>query len=202
LKYGALIEPLAVACHDVKIGRVRKGEDCVVIGGGPIGVLIAFVLKEKGARVLVSEINETRMQMLESFGFETVNPEKEDIAERVSAFTGQGMADAVFEVSGAPDAVDVMTDLVCVRGRIVMVAVHKAPRKINLHRFFWSEIEMIGARLYESEDFEEAIRIASAGTIPFEELITQVKPLEEIQDLFEEIDRHPSGMKSLVNCQM
>jgi threonine dehydrogenase-like Zn-dependent dehydrogenase len=140
--------------------------------------------------------------MLDSFGFETVNPAKEDIVERVSAFTGEGMADAVFEVSGSPEAVEVMTDLVSVRGRIIMVAVHKVPRKVNLHRFYWSEVELIGARLYESEDFEEAIRIASTGRIPFEELITQVKPLDEIQALFEEIDRHPSGMKSLVDCRV
>lgn len=199
LEYGALIEPLAVACHDVKMGRVKAGDYCVVLGGGPIGIVIAYVLQEIGAGVLISEVNENRLKLIDSLGFETVNPLKDNLVERVSGFTGAGMADAVFEASGSPGAVEVMTDLVCVRGRILMVAVHKEPRKVNLHRFFWSEVELIGVRLYEPDDFEEAIRIASSNRIPFDKLITQIRPLEEIQELFEEIDRHPSGMKSLVD---
>jgi threonine dehydrogenase-like Zn-dependent dehydrogenase len=112
------------------------------------------------------------------------------------------MADAVFEVSGSDAAAEVMTDLVCVHGRIIMVAVHGIPKKVNLHRFFWSEIEMIGARLYEPDDYDEAIRIASTGRIPFEKLITSVKPLESIQELFEEIDLNREGMKCLIDCTL
>ena len=201
LKYGAMIEPLAVGCHDVSIGSVKAGEHCVVLGGGPIGILIAFVLRERGARALVSEINDDRLKMLESFGFETVNPARENIIEKVSSFTGEAMADVVFEVSGSAAAAGIMTEIVCVQGRIVMVAVHGEPKKVNLHRFFWSEIRMFGARLYEAADFDEAIKIAATGRIPFEQLITRIQPLEKIQELFEEIDRHPAGMKSLVDCR-
>jgi 2-desacetyl-2-hydroxyethyl bacteriochlorophyllide A dehydrogenase len=202
LKYGALIEPLAVACHDTKVGRVKAGEHCVVLGGGPIGILIAFVLREKGANVMISEINQTRLDLIKSFGFQSINPSTENLPQRVSELTSEAMADAVFEVSGSDAAAEVMTDLVCVHGRIIMVAVHGIPKKVNLHRFFWSEIEMIGARLYEPDDYDEAIRIASTGRIPFEKLITSVKPLESIQELFEEIDLNREGMKCLIDCTL
>lgn len=202
LEHGAFIEPLSVACHDVKIGRVKAGENCLVIGGGPIGTLIAFVLREKGAHVIVSEVNETRLDMLSGFGFETVNPIKEDLVARVSQFTGEAMADCVFEVSGSAAGVEAMTQVVSVRGRIVMVAIHGGePKKVDLFKFFWSEIEMLGARLYEAEDYDEAIQIAASGRIPFDTLITQVKGLGEIQSVFEEIDNNPAGMKYLINCQ-
>ena len=82
LQLGALIEPLAVACHDVRRGRVRSGERVLVMGGGPIGVLIAFVLREKGASVMVSEVNEARLQMLKKWKFETVNPMRENLIDR------------------------------------------------------------------------------------------------------------------------
>ncbi|MEO1448769.1 MAG: zinc-binding dehydrogenase [Bacteroidota bacterium] len=202
LEHGAFIEPLSVACHDVKIGRVREGENCLVMGGGPIGTLIAFVLREKGANVIVSELNQARLDMLQEMGFAVVNPVEENLVERVSELTEDAMIDCVFEVSGSQAAVSSMTEIVKVRGRIVMVAIHGGgPRQVDLFKFFWAEIEMLGARLYEEEDYEEAIRIAASGQIPFEKLITQVKGLSDIQSVFEEIDRNPAGMKYLINCQ-
>jgi len=60
LQHAALIEPAAVAVHDVHRGRVTAGEDVLVIGGGPIGMLIALVAKHVGANVTVSEINTHR----------------------------------------------------------------------------------------------------------------------------------------------
>lgn len=202
LQNGAFIEPLSVATHDVKIGRVKAGENCLVIGGGPIGTLIAFVLKEKGAKVIVSEVNETRLEMLSGFGFDVINPVKENVVERVSEITSEKMIDCAFEVSGSQAGVQTMTDVVNVRGRIVMVAIHGGEqKKVDLFKFFWSEIELLGARLYEEEDYEEAIRIAASGVIPFDELTTQVSPLDKIQSVFEEIDNNPAGMKYLIDCQ-
>ncbi|MEM6842701.1 MAG: alcohol dehydrogenase catalytic domain-containing protein [Bacteroidota bacterium] len=202
LRHGAFIEPLAVACHDVKIGRVKARENCLVIGGGPIGTLIAFVLREKGANAIVSEVNEKRLEMLKGFGFEVINPIKEDIVERVQDLTDEAMADCVFEVSGSAAGVKTMTEVVNVRGRIVMVAIHGGgPREVDLFKFFWSEIELLGARLYEEEDYEEAIGIAASGNIPFDGLITQENPLDQIQQVFEAIDNNPAGMKYLINCQ-
>ena len=202
LQLGAMIEPLAVACHDVRRGRIKAGEKVVVLGGGPIGVLIAFVLREKGASVIVSEINEARLAMLRGWGFDTMNPIQENPAARVAAFTGDAMADAVFEVSGSAAAAKSMTDLLCARGRIVMVAIHgNGPQPIDLFKFFWSELELIGARLYNEEDYEEAIALANAGHIPLQDLITKVSTLDNIQDVFEEIDDNPDGLKYLINCQ-
>lgn len=202
LKHGAFIEPLSVACHDVKIGRVQAGEHCLVIGGGPIGTLIAFVLREKGAKPIVSEINQARLDMLLGFGFEIINPKTENVVERISVLTDEKMIDCAFEVSGSAAGVQTMTEVVNARGRIVMVAIHAGgPMKVDLFKFFWSEIEMLGARLYEEEDYEEAIRIAASGNIPFESLITQVDALDNIQRVFEEIDNNPAGMKYLIDCQ-
>ncbi|GAA4820796.1 zinc-dependent alcohol dehydrogenase [Algivirga pacifica] len=201
LMHGAFIEPLAVACHDVKIGRVKAGEHCLVIGGGPIGTLIAYVLKEKGAEVVISEVNETRLKMLGDLGFTTINPVKENLSERISELTNEAMIDCVFEVSGSAPGVQAMTEVVNVRGRIVMVAIHGGEQKpVDLFKFFWSEIELLGARLYEEDDYEEAIRIADSGTIPFEKLITKVDVLDNIQQVFDEIDQNSEGMKYLIQC--
>ena len=48
MKLAALIEPLSVAVHDVRMSELKAGETAVVIGGGPIGLLVAMVAKSKG----------------------------------------------------------------------------------------------------------------------------------------------------------
>lgn len=200
LEHGAMIEPAAVACHDVRMGEVVSGETVVVIGGGPIGLLIALVAVEKGAKVILSEVNETRLELARSLGIEAVNPTKEPLPEAVDRLTDGRMADCVFEVSGSAPGVEVMTEVVNVRARIVMVAIHPQPKPVNLFKFFWSEIRMIGARLYEEQDFDEAISLASSGKLHLEKLITQVMPIDKVQEAFEAIDANPDGIKTLIQC--
>ena len=200
LKYGALIEPLAVACHDVRLGRVAEGENVVIIGGGPIGIMIAMAVREKDARVLISEVSPQRLALLRDLGFEAVNPGEEDLTAAVERFTAGAFADVVFEVSGTAAGVAIMTEIARVRGRLVMVAIHSQPQPVNLFQFFWRELNLQGVRVYEPDDFEEAIALVAADRLPLEHLISQVAPLEKVQELFETIDRTPSGMKYLLQC--
>jgi threonine dehydrogenase-like Zn-dependent dehydrogenase len=50
LREGAMVEPVAVACHDVRLSELKEGEFAAVIGGGPIGILVALVAQARGAR--------------------------------------------------------------------------------------------------------------------------------------------------------
>lgn len=198
LQLGALIEPLAVACHDVRLGEVQPGEQVVVIGGGPIGMLVALVARQKGANVLVSEVNPARLTLAESLELATANPKEADLVAEVERFTNGTMADVVFEVSGVAAGVQAMTQVARARGRIVMVAIHADPKPVDLFRFFWRELRLIGARVYEPQDFEEAIGLAASGALPLAQLITQVSPLAEAKTVFETIDSNPAGMKYLL----
>jgi 2-desacetyl-2-hydroxyethyl bacteriochlorophyllide A dehydrogenase len=198
LQLGAMIEPLAVACHDVRLGEVVAGENAIVIGGGPIGLLVALLARQKGANVMISEVNKNRIEFIQSLGFQTVNPIEQDLVKTVEEFTKGAMADVVFEVSGVQAGVTAMTQLPKVRGRIVMVAIHSEPKAVDLFRFFWREIKLIGARVYEPEDFDEAIALAASGTLPLDKMITQVSPLEDAKKVFETIDLNPAGMKYLL----
>ena len=58
----ALVEPMAVACHDVRLGEVVSGEKAVVIGGGPIGLLNALVARHAGAEVRVAEVRHAEVR--------------------------------------------------------------------------------------------------------------------------------------------
>ena len=200
LTHGALIEPIAVACHDVRLGELKRGEYAVVLGGGPIGTLVAMVAREVGAHVVVSEVNPFRVKMLEALGFEVVNPRETDLEKYVNAATKDAGADIVFEVSGAAAVAESMTQLLRVRGRIVLVAVYAKPTPVNLHRFFWRELRLIGARVYEHEDFAQAIALAARPELQFEKLITDVYSLDRLEAGFLEMEKGGSVMKILLDC--
>ncbi len=198
LSHAALIEPLAVACHDVKRGRVVKGEDVLVIGGGPIGMLVALVARHAGGKVTISEINENRLAYAQKLGFATLNPKDGDVAKAVHEATGGKGADVVFEVSGSQPGVDLMTEAAATRGRIVMVAIHATKPTVDLFKFFWRELEMLGARVYVKEDYEQAMKLLAEGVVDCDSFITDIQPLDDIQGAFEALTSNPNAMKSMI----
>jgi (R,R)-butanediol dehydrogenase / meso-butanediol dehydrogenase / diacetyl reductase len=199
-EHGALIEPLAVACHDVRRGAVQAGEYAVVLGGGPIGLLVALVANAAGARVVVSEINPFRLQLARELGLEAVNPLESDLVEFVNRATGDTGADVVFEVTATAAGAEMMTKLPRTRGRIVVVGIYSAPQQVDLFRCFWRELTVVGARVYEAEDFERSIELAASGSLPLNRVVTNVLPLEELAAGMRLMERGGGVMKVLVKC--
>ncbi|WP_342077628.1 zinc-binding dehydrogenase [Yoonia sp. SS1-5] len=198
MDHAALIEPVAVACHDVRLSGLRPGEDVVVIGGGPIGVLVAMVARDTGGKVVISEVNPHRLAIAQKMGFDTINPAETDLKTAIEQRTGGKGAEVVFEVSGTQPGVDAMTQVAATRGRIVMVAIHAQKPQIDLFQFFWRELQLVGVRVYEPEDYEKAIAIIAAGGVDADTFITDISPLSDIQAAFEALDSSPTAMKSLI----
>jgi (R,R)-butanediol dehydrogenase/meso-butanediol dehydrogenase/diacetyl reductase len=117
----------------------------------------------------------------------------------VEELTGDTGADVVFEVTGSEPAVAVATGLLRTRGRLTVVGVHSKPPQVDLFRVFWRELEIIGARVYEPADFDEAIGLMAEDVLPLDRLITSVVPLEEIGDAFEILQSGGDAVKILVS---
>lgn len=194
----ALIEPLAVATHDVARAGVTAGHTVVVFGGGPIGSLIALVCRHRGARVKVVEINPHRVEMLQALGLETIGP-GEDVVRQVAAWTDGYGADVAFEVSGDPAAVRLITDVVRVWGTVSIIAIHAEPVAVHLYALFARELSVHGSRLYTRAAWEEAIRLAAAGDVVVGPLVTRVIALEELQRGMEQALGGGPVMKILVD---
>jgi (R,R)-butanediol dehydrogenase / meso-butanediol dehydrogenase / diacetyl reductase len=201
LEHAALIEPTAVAVHDVRRAELSPGENTLVVGGGPVGLLIAVVARHAGAEVLIAEPNAYRRELAESLGLRVVDPAAVDITATVTEWTGGAGAAVVFEVSGAAAGVTTAVDALAVRGRLVMVAIHGTPREVNLYRFFWRELSLIGARLYHRADFARAVELVAGGTIPTTTLISAVQPLSSGAKAFELLEAG-AVMKVLIDCQL
>lgn len=198
LSHAALIEPLAVAVHDVKRAQVKPDEDVLVIGGGPIGMLVAMAAREAGAKVTISEINENRLAFAEKAGFATLNPKTTDVAATLHERTGGKGADVVFEVSGSQPGVDLMTAAAATRGRIAMVAIHATKPQIDMFQFFWRELDLLGARVYHPEDYEQAMTMLANGVVECDAFITDIQGLADLEAAFKALTENPNAMKSMI----
>src|SRR6185437_16940837 len=200
LRTGALVEPVAVAAHDVRRAGPIAGEKTVVVGGGPIGLLVARVAATDGADVLLVELDRRRRAAATRLGLFAVDPTNEDVPSLVDEWTSGAGAAVAFEVSGSPAGVTTATQVLATRGRLVMVAIHPVPREVDLFRLFWRELSIIGARVYERRDVERAVDLLARGAIPASELITRVVPISQVNEAFDALEGG-GEVKILVDCQ-
>ena len=93
-----------------------------------------------------------------------------------------------------------MTKLPRTHGRIVVVGQFPGSVNVDLRQILWRELKLLGVRNYEAEDFEKAISLVSKRALPLERLISEVRPLNQIQTTFQEIEKGANFMKVLFKC--
>lgn len=196
----ALAEPTAVAVHDVRRAGVSVGDRVLVVGGGPIGLLIACLCRELGADVVVVELNESRAGLLAGIGLTVVAPD-DAVDEHIERWTDGAGADVTFEVSGVGPGLDLAIRSARVRGTVTIVAIHGTPPPTNLFRIFWRELTVRGARVYEREDFERALDLIHRGVVPVEQLISATIPLGRAPEAFALLESGGPVMKVLVDSR-
>ncbi|MBA7498422.1 putative zinc-type alcohol dehydrogenase-like protein YjmD [subsurface metagenome] len=153
----ALMEPVAVAVHAVRKSQLSLGDKVAVIGGGPIGQLIAQICKLNGASsVVMLEINPERVSFAKKFGIITGTSLEESIRKVKEATRGKG-ADIVYEAVGIQETYDYTTGLVKVGGKIVAVGAASKPIALNFWKIYFEELKIIGIHVYEPEDIEISI---------------------------------------------
>lgn len=167
----ALVEPLAVAVHDVRRSGIKVGETAVVLGGGTIGQLICQVLVAAGAgEVRVTEPSPLRRRYLEQLPVKVVDPAQESIAAN--------SADVVFETAGVSATITQAVNIARVRGTIVQISLPKEPLPVDLVKVAFKELNVIGCRVYNRHDYRTAIELLRQGKINTDTLITQILPLD------------------------
>src|SRR3954447_19155996 len=202
LRSAALVEPTAVAVHDVRRAEVNPGDQVLVVGGGAVGVLIALVARRAGADVVVAELDASRRGFAADFGLRVIDPAGDDLPALVDKWTDGAGVRIAFEVSGAAAGVTTAVDSLAVRGRLCLVAIHPTPREVSLHRFFWRELTLVGARLYTRDDFETAAGLISSGAVPVRSLVSTVEPLARVADAFTALETGVGVLKVLIDSRV
>lgn len=202
-KAASVIEPLAVIIRTVHQADFKALDSAVVVGAGPIGILTGIVLKHLGAsKIIISDIDELRLDMCKEFGFETVNVKNDNLIDYVNNATNGVGVDVVFECSGSEVAALEMTKLCRIGGTICLTGVHKVPHAVNLQDVNFKEQTLIGSRVYTLREFGQAVTFAKEIAPKLEKIVTHIVPLTESTNVFDLI-KDPSEMtvKVVVDCE-
>lgn len=180
-KYAAIIENIATAIRACKKGKLRFGDKVVVIGPGPLGILIALVSKYLGCDVTVVGRSRTRLDRVEKMGFyKVLDSSKDDwVSEILNDTNGKG-ADAIFEVSGSNEPILGTTRVVRKKGTVVLLGVTGGKvAEIDLDKVVLSEINIVGS-ISGQGVFSEAIKLVPKIQKDLEKFITHTFKFEDV----------------------
>ncbi|GAB5451934.1 MAG: alcohol dehydrogenase catalytic domain-containing protein [Halioglobus sp.] len=196
LQTAALVEPLAVGIHAVRVAKVKAGSRILIIGAGPIGLTTALWCNFFGAReVVVSELAATRAELAKQMGATAViHPDlekgAEGLLEQYIDIAG-GAPDVIFECVGAPGLLQQCIEIAPYGSRIVPVGVCEQPDAIMPFFGLVKELNIQFAMAYTKDDFETCVAMLGEGRIDVSPMITDIVPLDELPEAFEAL-RTPS----------
>ena len=184
----SLTEPLACCVHSIEIGDIQLGDDVVVIGGGIMGINHVMLAKRKGARVIISEVDEERRKLALSLGADVaINPMECDVVEKVKELTGGRGADVVFNTTAIPSVVPEAIAMTGSFGKMVQYSsMHPdAPVPVSPQMLHSTQKILTGSISPTEIDFFRANRLISSGIVDMKSLIAATFPFEKAQDAFE-----------------
>jgi 2-desacetyl-2-hydroxyethyl bacteriochlorophyllide A dehydrogenase len=195
---GALAEPLSVALHVVMRSGLKPGDRVLILGAGPIGLLVAFWARRQGARaVVVADLGrhqQARAAALGATGFALSGP---GLADEFRDQAG-GAPDIVFECVGKRGLLDFACRLVRAHGTVVGVGLCVGGDEWDPFAALSKEIRLVFAVFFNMAEFETALEALGPGRFRPQELITERIGFSEIAETFEALRRRTTQCKVLI----
>jgi L-iditol 2-dehydrogenase len=199
IQRAALAEPLGCCVHGVDQSDLAHGDSVVLIGAGPIGLLLLQSFRDAGAgEILVSEPIADRRALATDLGADyTIDPTETALAETVDDHIGT--VDIAAEVVGTPPTIQDAISLPDSGGQTLIFGVppQNSTVEISPFEYYYNEIELTGTFSLRPHDFEIAVEMLRQGRIDTDQLVTEELGLNELTTAFDRMDRS-EGMKKLV----
>jgi L-iditol 2-dehydrogenase len=196
----ALLEPLAVGVHAVRVAQIRPGANVLVLGAGTIGLMTLQAAKAVGAgRVMISDLLQERLDLALELGADVaVNPTTTDLAAAVEEAFGPWRADVIVECVGVAATVRDALRVARKGTRIVLAGVFAGEVPVSLGLVQDRELELAGTLMYASDDFPTALELVRSGQVKVEPLITHCLPLDQAARAFAVADSRAGALKVLL----
>lgn len=185
-----LMEPLAAVLHGLRALDLAAGDDVLVFGAGPIGLLAVVLSRQLGAgRIIVSQTSPSRRALALRFGADVaVDPRAEDLLSRVRDVTGGRGAGAVVVATPAVEAYGQALEAAAIGGRINYFAGLPSSRRmvsIDANLVHYRELRITGTTANSTQDCLDALDILAAHAEDYRSFVTHRFPLDAVAEAFE-----------------
>lgn len=200
LKRAALVEPMAVAVHGFKLAAPFMSESVLVIGAGPIGIMLAMVADHAGCTpIFLTERSPNRILKAREYGFNCIDVQNEDYETIINECTKGKGVDMIFECVGHPSTLVQIPTVGAMRSRAVIVGAFHEPQ-VGMDLFAMSKKEQTIhlSWQYDIDDFRTALDVLLHTRFPVDSLISHILPLQQIPEALD-LMRSGAAVKVLID---
>ncbi len=190
----SIFDPFGNAVHTA-LSFELTGEDVLITGAGPIGIMAAAVCKHVGARrVVITDINDERLELAKKLGIQyTVNTAKENLADIMELLSIKEGFDVGLEMSGSEIALNTMIDHMIHGGKIALLGLLKSDSKVDWSKIIFNGLIIKG--IYGREMHETWYKMSAMlqGGLDISNIITHRMDITEYEKGFEAMNSGKSG---------
>ncbi len=186
----SLIEPLSCVVNGIRSSRIELGDTVLIFGAGPIGLMHLMLARQSGAgKVLVADIQEDRIaQAREAGADDVVNPNREDVGERIVWETdGQG-CNVIITACSVPAVQEQALELLAPYGRLCLfggLPKDRAKVLFDSNLIHYKNLEVTGVTGGAPYDFRLAMKMIESGRIDVGRVISHVFAREDMAEAFD-----------------
>jgi len=199
------IEPLACVLRGQRLAQMQLGNSVLVIGSGIAGLLYVQLARTLGAgRVIATDINKYRLEAAQRFGADTTFYAEEDLPARLRQVNQGRLADLVIVCTGAVSAINQALKSVERGGTILLFAPTDAgvTIPISINELFWrNDITLTTSYAGSPADYQAALELIRADTIPVRQMITHRLGLTETGLGFQFVTDAQNSIKVIIEPQ-
>ncbi len=199
LKELCLVEPLTVGFHACARGRVTSSDCVAVFGCGGIGLGAISGAAFRGARTIAIDLDDAKLEIARLAGAtDLIHSGRENVGARLREITNGGGPDVVIEAIGLPETFRMAVEEVAFTGRVVYIGYAKEPVAYETRLFVQKELDILGSRNAQRQDFLDVISMLGAGKFPVEETVTAVVSLDEGPSILSKWSANPSAYTKIM----
>jgi threonine dehydrogenase-like Zn-dependent dehydrogenase len=195
----AMVEPVSIAVRAAHRARISADEHIVVLGAGPIGQCICLAARERGAEVLVIDLQESRLGLSQEMGAQTLVWTDRDAAVAFARrWAGPSGPPVAIDATGSSAAVSAMLDMVSPSGRAVQVGMSGDTVTLRLGILTEKELDVLGVCCCGTGEYEEAVGLVERNASLVERMVSHEFPLEQAPEAMRFAMSNPTKVMKVV----
>ncbi len=183
-------DAISTPYHAVKNrGEVRPGDLVAVFGCGGVGVNVVQLAAAAGGIVYAVDVLDEKLELASKLGAAvTINSSKENPVKKIRTLTKKRGVDVSFEAIGIPEVMSQALAVVRWGGRMVVVGFSDKDWAVQASRVMFREVEIRGSLGCRIVDYPPLVEMVAQGKVQIKPLIHSLRPLEEINQAFEDLE--------------